>query len=333
MSKTVLKSSRLVWPLAITVAIASVGAAWAADQVKLRVAHGYSTKSVEQEVLTETAKRIRERTGNNLDISIFSDNQLGTNADVVEQAVSGGNLIVFVDASGAAQMGVPELGILSGPFLFDNTAQASKFSQSPLFTKWLDKLAKDANLRVLALNWFDQPRDIIGDKAYSKPNDLKGVKIRLPPLDAWTRTFTPLGAVPTNLTYGETYGALQQGVVNASESSVNAISAAKWPEVSKHLTRTAHMLPWLGYAMGEKAFSKLSPEHQKILLEEFNKSGEIAAERHNKRTSESLDKMKSMGVTIHDADINAYREATKAFYTTAPAWPPTLVEEVRAAAR
>jgi TRAP-type transport system periplasmic protein len=333
MSKTVLKSSRLVWPLAITVAIASAGAAWAADQVKLRVAHGYSAKSVEQEVLTETAKRIRERTGGNLDISIFSDNQLGTNADVVEQAVSGGNLIVFVDASGAAQMGVPELGILSGPFLFDNTAQASKFSQSPLFTKWLDKLAKDANLRVLALNWFDQPRDIIGDKAYPKPTDLKGVKIRLPPLDAWIRTFTPLGAVPTNLTYGETYGALQQGVVNASESSVNAISAAKWPEVGKHLTRTAHMLPWLGYAMGEKAFSKLSPEHQKILLEEFNKSGEIAAERHNKRTSESLDKMKSMGVTIHDADISAYREATKAFYTTAPAWPPTLVEEVRAAAR
>src|SRR5690606_12629105 len=132
-------------------------------------------------------------------------------------------------------------------------------------------------LRILALNWFDEPRDIIGDRSFARPSDFKGIKIRLPPLDAWLRTFRPLGAVPTSLSYGETYGALQQGVINASESSPNAIFVAKWAEVSKHLTRTGHIRPWLGYAIGEQAFQKLSPANRAILVEEFKASGEIAA--------------------------------------------------------
>ncbi len=308
-------------------------AALSAEAVKLRLAHGYTSTSVEQEVLTETAKRIKERTDGGLEIAIYSDNQLGSNADVVEQAVSGGDLIVFVDASGAAEKGLPELGILSGPFLFDDAAQAHKFSQSGLFKEWTQKLAETGNLHILALNWFDEPRDIIGDRSFAEPKSLDGIKIRLPPLDAWVRTFKPLGAVPTNLSYGETYGALEQGVVNAAESSPNAIAAAKWAEVSKHLTRTGHIRPWLGYAIGEQAFQQLSPEYQQVLVEEFQKSGEIASGRHTERTKDNIEKMKAIGVEIHEADIAAYRDATRDFYTNSSDWPADLVDRVREAGR
>lgn len=304
-----------------------------AQTTKLRVAHGYTATSVEQQVLRETAERIKKRTNGGLELSIFSDNQLGSNADVVEQAVSGAALIVFVDASGAAEKGLPELGILSGPFLFDDVAQAHKFSQSALFSEWTSKLAEKGKLRILALNWFDEPRDIIGDRSFSEPASLKGIKVRLPPLDAWLRTFRPMGAVPTTLSYGETYGALQQGVINASESSPNAIFAAKWHEVSKHLTRTGHIRPWLGYAIGEEAFRKLSADHRKILVEEFNASGEIAAKRHTESTAKNIETMKKSGVTVHKADIAAYREATRTFYTESPSWAPDLVTKVREAAR
>lgn len=304
-----------------------------AETIRLRVAHGYTSTSVEQQVLREAAERIKKRTNGGLELSVFSDNQLGSNADVVEQAVSGAPLIVFVDASGAAEKGLPELGILSGPFLFDNVAQAQKFGQSALFKEWTAGLAEKGKLRILALNWFDEPRDIIGDRSFAKPADLKGAKIRLPPLDAWLRTFRPLGAIPTSLAYGETYGALQQGVINASESSPNAIFAAKWAEVSKHLTRTGHIRPWLGYAIGEQAFQKLSPELRTALIEEFNAAGEIAAKRHTDITDKNIEAMKKAGVTVHQADIAAYREATKAFYAESPKWAPDLVEKVRAASR
>lgn len=309
------------------------GMAAAQDKVLLRLAHGYTTTSVEQEVLAATADRIRERTGGALDIQIFPANELGTNADMVEQAVSGGDVIVFVDASGAAEKGFPTLGILSGPFLFDNGEQAQKFAKSDMFKEWTEELAAKGNLRILALNWFDEPRDIIGDRSFADPASLKGMKVRLPPLAAWLATFEPLGAIPTSLTYGETYGALEQGVVNATESSPNAIFAAKWYEVSKHLTRTGHIRPWLGYAMGEDAFKRLSEDHRKVLVEEFTASGEAAAKTHTERTNGHIAEMKAAGVEIHEADISAYRAATEGFYTSSKDWPADLVGQIRALAQ
>lgn len=304
-----------------------------ADTVTLRLAHGYTPTSVEQEVLVELADRLRDKSGGALEIQIFPANELGTNADMVEQAVSGGNVIVFVDASGAAEKGLPQLGILSGPFLFDDTAQAQAFAKSDLFAEWTGELADKANLRILALNWFDEPRDVIGDRSFADPTTLSGMKLRLPPLEAWLRTFVPFGAIPVSLTYGETYGALEQGVVNGAESSPNAIYAAKWPEVSRHLTRTGHIRPWLGYAMGESVFKGLDPEIQTLLTEEFLAAGEIATQKHAARTVESIEAMQAMGVAVHEADIAAYRAVTDAFYADSKDWDAGLVDQVRAAAQ
>ena len=299
----------------------------------LRIAHGFTSTSTEQATLLEIADKVSERTKGKFKLQVFSDSALGSTAEAVEQAASGGDVIAFIDASGASVYGAPELAILSGPFLFDTTEQANAFIGTDLWNEWMTQLETKGNLKVLAFNWFDQPRDIMGTAGYSQPDDMKGVKIRIPPLDAWTKTFEAVGAVPTTLATAEVYSAIEQGVVNAGESAPNAMFAFQWQEVAKHLTRTGHIRPYLGYGMSAPVFNALPKEYQKVLTEEFEAGGERATAAHLANTEKSIAAMKKAGVTVHEADVAAYRALSAPFYDGFPDWRDGLVDLVRNAAK
>lgn len=348
-----MKSSLRSKTRAITVAVASMAAfgltlsgcagspAPSADAsedlpaVTLRIAHGFTSTSTEQNMLLEVADMVSERTEGKLTLQIFSDAALGSNADVLEQAVSGGDVIAFVDGSSAAEFGAPELEVVSGPFLFDSTEEANALIGTDIWNEWMGELEEKGNLKVLAMNWFDQPRDILGTAAYSDPEDMEGVKIRVPPLDAWTKTFEAVGAVPTSMGSAEVYSAIEQGVVNAGESAPNAMYAFQWHDVAKHLTRTGHILPYLGFGMSAAMFDGLPVEYQKVLTEEFTAGGERITAIHLENTEKTLELMRDAGVTVHDADIDSYRELAAPYYDDAKHsdWRPGLLDLVRDAAQ
>lgn len=140
------------------------------------------------------------------------------------------------------------------------------------------------------------------------------MKLRTPPIETWDRTFKPLGAITTTIDNTEAYGALEQGVVEAAEGPINGTAALKWQEVAPVLTLTGHFRTFLGFAMGEQTFQKLSPELQTILLEEFHAGGERATEAFTTVTDENLAAFESQGVEVHEANIPAYQKATAGFY-------------------
>lgn len=305
----------------------------AAEATLIRVAYPHASTSGDHEVLKAMAESIAARTEGRIKLELYPDGQLGSNADLLDQAVGGGDVAAFIDASSAAERGAAEMGILSGPYLFDSLAQAERFAQSDLYGEWMEKFESESGLIMLSLNWFETPRDILGTAAYSEPSDLSGVKLRLPPLAAWLDTFEPLGAVPVTLSWGEVYGGLQQGVIDAVESPVNTFAQGKFEEVADHLTQTQHILPWLGYAMGAQAFNRLSEGDQAILLEEFFKGGQTVTQLNAEKSTKSLDVLKAAGVEIHPANVAAYKAATTKFYSSSSSFPADLREQVLAAAK
>lgn len=301
----------------------------AADEtVTLKLAHVLSPQGVEHGVLEDIVEQVHEESDGTLVLELYPSGQLGTTEDLMEQASSGEPVVSFVDAATLAQFNAPELEILSGPFLFESEQQAQQFAESDVMGELIEPIS-DANIHVLALNWFDGARHVFGQEPYPEPSDLEGVRLRTPPADAWVDTFDLIGAVPTSIDAGETYSALEQGVVEAAEGPINGTAANQWEEQAKQVTLTGHFLLFLGFGMSEQVYQELSDEHQEILTNAFLEGGQTATAEHAETTVETLADMESRGIEVHEANLEAYQEKTLPFYDQ---FPDGLLDRVRTAA-
>jgi TRAP-type C4-dicarboxylate transport system substrate-binding protein len=300
--------------------------------LEIRVAHVNQTTFQGHAPMVAATEKITARTNGRLVFRIFPGAQLGTTTEMVEQASQGEPIITYTDAAYMASFGVPELSILGGPFLIDNIDQGFKLHDSELVAGWYDRLAEGAGIRVLALNWFGGARHVVGKAAYPEPSDLKGVKIRVPPVETWRKTFEPLGAIPTTVEAAETYSALSQGVVDAAESPILSLESNLWTEAAPHITLTSHFELFTGWAMSGAVFDGLSDEEKAIVTEEFRNAGVESSRDAASKIAAARGRMEAKGITFTEANIPAYREATASFYTSFPQWPAGLFDAVRAAA-
>lgn len=307
-------------------------AAHAQERVELRLAHVLQPVAQAHIVATEVATRVRERTGGRVSITVFPAAQLGTTTEIIQQASQGQPVIGYGDAAYLSTFGVAELAALGGPFVVADNDEANRLANSALVNGWFDRLAERSGIRVLALNWFDGARHIIGRRGYPRPDDLRGVLIRVPPIPTWVRTFQPVGAVPTTVEAQEVYSALSQGVVEAAESPLVGMAAFRWQEVAKTITLTGHFNLFLGWSMSERVFQRISAADRAILVEEFRQGGVELTRRNAAALGEVRQRFQAAGVTFVDADIEAYRRATTPFFSSFPDWPAGLIEQIRAAA-
>lgn len=302
----------------------------AGEVTTISVSHVESASSITHQTLEAVAERVKERSGGSLELEIYPDGQLGTSADTLQQSASGEPIIGYTDAAELSTLSPgSNLDILAGPFLFEDTEQAQTFHESDVFAGMGDTLAEEGGVRILALNYFLGTRNILGNAAYPEPSDLSGVKLRVPPIDSFTRTTELLGAVPTTVDYTEVYSALQQGVVDAAENDINSMLDQQWGEAANQLTMTHHFQLFLGFAMGNAAFDALTEEQQQILLEEFERGGVDSTAENASKESDTLEALEAEGVMITEANLEAYRDQTEAYYDS---YPDGLLDDVRSAA-
>jgi TRAP-type transport system periplasmic protein len=304
-----------------------------AQTVTLRIASVNPPTADSVVMAQKVAERVTQRTDGRIKFQVFPSGQLGTTSDSIEQASQGQPIITFTSASFMSTFGVPELAVVEGPFIIDSSQEGERLSKSSLMQGYYDRLAETAGIRVLALNWFDGPRHMIGNAPYPKADDLKGVRMRVPPVETWIKTFEPIGVVATTVEAAEVYSALSQGVVAAAEAPLTGLRASRWYEVAKNITLTGHFNLFTGWVMSEAAFKNVSEGDRAILLEEFRAGGQELTALSEKREGEIKAEFEAAGVKFHDADIESYRKATAGFYKSFPNWPEGLYEKVRAAAK
>ena len=319
------------WVATIALAVACVaGPAAAADKIIIKAGHVLAPSEPTHLALLKWAERMKERTGGQVEMQVFASSQLGSNRDMMEQAVLGAAVISHADP-GYIQDYYANFGVLNGPFLFREWDQARRLVNGPLVKEWAEVMRKEKGMRLLALNWYFGPRHIIAHQPLRSPEEMKGKKVRVPPNIMWKETIQAMGGAPTPLEWAEVYTGLAQKVVDAAEAPLSTLLGTRLYEVAKVITLTGHFKAITGMVIGEKFFQTLPSNVQKILEEEAVRAGDEMSAMTIAKQDEFMKALKEKGVSFAQSDAAAFEKATQVVYTKFPAWTPGIYEKVKTA--
>ena len=256
----------------------------------------------------EAIDRIRNATNGRLDIKLFPANQLGSDTDLLSQVRSGG-VEFFNQASVVLSTLVPAAGIVNTGFAFHDYSEVWRAMDGPLGAYVRAQIEK-VGLLTMSKPWDNGFRNITtSTKAIKTPDDLKGLKMRVPAAPMLSSLFTSLGASPTPINFNELYSALQTKLVEGQENPLAIISTARLYEVQKFCSLTNHV--WDAYWIlgNRKAIERLPKDIQDIVYREIDKSAtDERADIAGLNTSLRAD-LASKGIQMVDADKKAFKEA------------------------
>jgi TRAP-type C4-dicarboxylate transport system substrate-binding protein len=177
---------------------AVLSSAASAQEFKLRFATSVAnTQEPSYKEMEAFAQRVKQRSGGRLDLQLFPGEQLGAQKKVNEMISSGANIMNMTDYGQMGQF-LPDAGVLAGPYIFGDLDQANRLFKSAVFKDVSDRL-EQKGVKIIMANGLFGARHMLADRPIRKPDDLKGVTMRVPPSPIMVETFKAFGARPRRL--------------------------------------------------------------------------------------------------------------------------------------
>jgi TRAP-type C4-dicarboxylate transport system substrate-binding protein len=259
------------------------------------------------------AERIGQKTDGAVRVLTYPGGQIATYKDGVEMVVRGAHFISVEDPSYIGDY-VPEFTALVGPMLYNNYDEYRQLIRTPLVAGWLNKI-EQKGIKVLSLEYIFGFRNLITDKVVRTPEDLSGVKLRTPGSKLFIKTLNAMGATATPLPWGETFSALQQGVVDGLEGSEFTNLGTKVYETGKkNVAFTNHFLGTCGVYISTEVWAKIPARYQQIIEQEFRYEAEQMIGLLQRKHAQVIAELEAQGVEFNDIDREAFEQRTLQLY-------------------
>lgn len=247
-----------------------------------------------------------------VEIQLFGAGQLGPESAGLNQlqmgAVQAGSI------TGVALSVIePKANVFNLPFLFKDYADIEKFVNSPAAEELAATLDK-RGFKLLGITSYGFFTTISKKGFLANPADFKGVKIRVYPTPILVDLYKIIGASPTPVAYTEIYTALQQGLIDGTDGTLDSANASKQYEVCKYLTLTDHIHGWFFYLVNKKWYEGLPKNIQTMLADGFKKCGKVGRELSDKNDEELLEKFKKEKVQVKKLNEKEKEVLKKATY-------------------
>ena len=236
---------RLIATLIATTALVLSGSAVAEQAIVIKFSHVVAEDTPKGRAAAYFAKLVEQRTKGRVKIEVYPNSQLYKDSDEMAALQKGSVQMLAPSLAKFGQLGLPQFEVFDLPYIFDDYADAHRVTFGPIGKELLNKLQSKG---IVGLAYWDNGfKQISANKPLRKPDDMKGLKMRVQPSAVLQAQMRTLGAIPETMDFSAAYQALRSGAVDGTENPASNFYTQQMQDVQKHLSVTHH--GYVGYAV------------------------------------------------------------------------------------
>lgn len=299
--------------LAVVLAVLALVPASAAAQQVIRIAHVGFPGSIYDIAATEYAKRVNEALKGRVEMRTFHSSQLGTDEQMIK-SVKVGAPEMFIPSTIMSTVD-QKFGVFEMPYIIVSRAHMKRVTENAEAKKALFDALPRQGIRVIAV-WENGFRHLTNNvRPVVKPEDLKGIKLRVPSGIWRVKMFKAYGANPSPMAFAEVYSALQSGVMDGQENPFAQIWSGKFHEVQKYVSLSGHVYSPSYVVVSESFWQKLPADQRQVIERIAVEVGDFCRAAGDRLDKELLEKMVAGGTSkVNEVDKEAFIRASAAIY-------------------
>ncbi|MFL1997658.1 DctP family TRAP transporter solute-binding subunit [Lysinibacillus irui] len=284
---------------------------------KLKMSVTVSDSSTWYEAAKKLADDMDKETDGRIKIEVFTNEQLsGGDSGKAVEGLAKGSIDLTFNSTIIYSILDQRFGVASAPFLLKDHSEVDKVFNGEGGEKLKELLAEKG---VQALGYGENGfRQITNSKREIKlPEDLNGLKIRIPGITMYTDLYRSLGTDPSTMTFSEVFTALQQGTIDGQENPIDVIASSKLEEVQDYLTLWNYSYDPLVLGMNKKLYDSLSDTDREL----FDRLGKEAAAYQVKiareKEASQIEDLKSKGMNVYtptEEELEAFKKVVQPVY-------------------
>ncbi|TMW72290.1 TRAP transporter substrate-binding protein [Alteribacter natronophilus] len=277
------------------------------ETISWRMGHLAAEDHIWHETAEHFADLVNEKSDGQIEISIYPNNQLGGETDVLN-SIQAGNADMVITGE-TLQNWSPKSALLAAPYAFRDAEHMINVVEGEIGEEIEEEIISKAG--VTPLFYMERaPRNLTSNDPISSPDDLSGLRMRVPNVPLFMSAWEAAGANPQVMDFDEVFTGLQQGVIGGQENPVDLIHSGALYEVQEYVNMTEHVFSWIYMVVGNDQLEELSDDLQAAVWEASEEAQEYAADLYVEEIENYHELLEEEGMTFNqDVDQDAFREA------------------------
>lgn len=277
----------------------------AGAQTRLRWAHVYETNEPYHTQALWAAEQIRTRTNGRWAVEVFPASALG-NEPTINQGLALGTVDMIYTGVAFAGSTFRPISVANAPYAFRDYEHFGAYRKSDLLRELMAGYNRQTGHNALALTYYGE-RHITANKPITRPEDMRGMKLRVPQAPLFLMFTRSVGANATPIAFAEVYLALQQGTVDGQENPLPTIQAKKFYEVQSHISLTGHITESLLTIVSGGTWRRLNDADKGVFQEVLREASDRATDEIRRQELELPAWFEGQGKTVLRPDRAAFR--------------------------